>query len=55
MLGVTLLLAADAAEVPLALVALTVNVYSVPAVKPETVIGEDEPVPVAPPGEAVTV
>jgi hypothetical protein len=39
----------------LALVAVTVNVYAVPLVNPETVIGELAPVPVAPPGEAVTV
>ena len=40
-----LLDAADAADVPLAFVAVTVNVYAVDAVRPETVIG-DEPVPV---------
>jgi hypothetical protein len=32
------LLAAEAAPVPIALVAVTVNVYAVPVVKPETVI-----------------
>jgi hypothetical protein len=32
-----------------------VNVYAVPSVKPLTVIGEDEPVPVKPPGDEVTV
>jgi hypothetical protein len=37
------------------LVATTVNVYAVPAVKPETVIGELEPVPVTDPGLDVTV
>jgi hypothetical protein len=37
------------------LVAVTVNVYAVPLVKPETVIGEEEPVPVKPPGLEVTV
>jgi hypothetical protein len=52
--GVTLLEAADAVEVPLALVAVTVNVYAVPFDKPETVIGE-VPVPVNPPGEEVAV
>jgi hypothetical protein len=30
-------------------------VYAVPLLNPLTVIGLDEPVPVAPPGEAVTV
>jgi hypothetical protein len=32
-----------------------VNVYAVPAVNPETVIGLDEPVPVILPGLEVTV
>jgi hypothetical protein len=36
-------------------VAATVNVYAVPLVKPLTVTGEDEPVPVMPPGDEVTV
>ncbi len=45
---------ADAALVPFALVAVTVNVYAVPVVRPETVIGE-VPVPVIPPGEDVAV
>jgi hypothetical protein len=53
--GVTLLLAPDALEVPTAFVAVTVNVYGVPVVKPVTVIGELEPVAVMPPGEDVTV
>jgi hypothetical protein len=52
--GVTELLAALAADVPLALVAVTVKVYAVPLVKPETVIGDD-PVPVRPPGLDVAV
>jgi hypothetical protein len=52
---VTLLLAALAGPVPVAFVAVTVNVYAVPVVKPETVIGEDVPVPVRPPGLEVTV
>ena len=52
--GVTLLEALDESEVPLAFVAVTVNVYAVPFVSPETVIGED-PVPVSPPGEEVAV
>jgi hypothetical protein len=45
----------DAADVPDELVAVTVNVYSVFGVNPDTVIGEDEPVPVKPPGLLVTV
>lgn len=43
-----------AVDVPLAFVAVTVKVYEVPFVKPETVIGDD-PVPVNPPGEDVAV
>jgi hypothetical protein len=39
----------------LALVAVTVNVYAVPLVKPDTVIGLDDPVPVNPPGLDVAV
>jgi hypothetical protein len=46
--------AADAADVPLALVAVTVNVYVVAGASPETVIGE-APVPVIEPGEDVAV
>jgi hypothetical protein len=46
--------AADAGDVPLAFVAVTVNVYEVDPLKPETVIGE-EPVPVIPPGLEVAV
>jgi hypothetical protein len=41
--------------VPDALVAVTVNVYAVLDCKPVTVIGEDDPVPVYPPGDEVTV
>jgi len=54
---VTELDADDAEDVPLAFVAVTVtvNVYAVPPVKPLTVIGDDEPVAVNPPGELVTV
>jgi hypothetical protein len=37
------------------LFAFTVNVYAVPAVNPETVTGDDEPVPVILPGLDVTV
>jgi hypothetical protein len=53
--GLTELEALDAADCPLALVAVTVKVYAVPFDNPLTVIGLDAPVPVAPPGEAVTV
>jgi hypothetical protein len=52
--GVTELDAADAVDVPLALVAVTVNVYAVPLVNPETVIGL-APVPVNDPGDEVAV
>jgi hypothetical protein len=45
----------DGIEVPLVFVAVTVNVYAVEAVNPLTVMGDDEPVPVNPPGELVTV
>jgi len=47
--------AVEADDVPLAFVAVTVNVYAVPAVNPLTVIDDAVPVPVKPPGELVTV
>ena len=47
--------ALDATDVPPELVAVTVNVYGVFEVNPITLIGEDEPVPVKPPGLLVTV
>ena len=53
--GVMALEAPDALPVPALLVAVTVNVYATPLVRPATVIGEPLPVPVAPPGLAVTV
>ena len=53
--GVTELEAADAGPVPALLVAVTVNVYATPFASPVTVIGEPEPVPVAPNGFEVTV
>jgi hypothetical protein len=53
--GVTELLAALAAPVPKILVAVTVNVYAVPLVKPVTVIGDELPVAVIFPGLEVTV
>ena len=53
--GVTLFEAADADPVPTAFVAVTVNVYAVPLVRPITVIGEAPPAPVNPPGLEVTV
>ena len=52
---VTVIDAPEALDVPPELVAVTVNVYAVFAVKPDTVIGEDVPVPVKPPGLLVTV
>ena len=53
--GVTLLDAVEAAPVPIALVAVTVNVYAVPLVSPVTVIGLAAPVAVIEPGLEVTV
>jgi hypothetical protein len=44
-----------AAPVPATLVAVTVNVYAVPLVRPDTMIGDDAPVAVNPPGDDVTV
>ena len=56
-IGVTDADAADAAEVPPAFVAVAVNVYAVPLVRPVTTHDPDAPVivQVAPPGDAVTV
>ena len=45
----------DVVDVPPELVAVTENVYDVFGVNPDTVIGEDVPVPVKPPGLLVTV
>jgi hypothetical protein len=53
--GVTALEAVEATPVPAELVAVTVKVYAVPLVNPVTVIGEELPVPVIPPGLDVTV
>ena len=52
---VTSIDALDETDVPPELVALTVNVYGVFGVNPDTVIGEDVPVPIKPPGLLVTV
>jgi hypothetical protein len=46
---------ADGGPVPTAFVAVTMNVYDVPFVRPVTVIGLLLPTNVAPPGETVTV
>ena len=56
-IGVTDADAADAADVPPAFVAVAVNVYAVPFVRPDTTHDPDAPVivHVAPPGDAVTV
>jgi hypothetical protein len=54
-LGVTAVDAADGLELPAELVATTVKVYAVPLVRPVTVIGDAEPVPVSDPGLEVTV
>jgi hypothetical protein len=53
--GVMLLDADEALPVPALLVAVTVNVYVAPLVKPVTVMGLDEPEPVKAPGLEVTV
>jgi hypothetical protein len=53
--GTIELLVEEAILVPIAFVAVTVNVYVVPFVKPVTVIGDEPPVPVNPPGLEVTV
>jgi hypothetical protein len=56
--GVTLFEAALAGPVPITLVAVTVNVYAVPIVKPVTVIVPEPAwlnVPVSPPGDDVAV
>ena len=45
----------EAVPVATELVAMTVKVYAVPLVSPVTVIGDDAPVAVRPPGEEVTV
>ena len=52
---VTAVDALDDADVPPELVAVTENVYGVFGVNPDTLIGEDVPVPVKPPGLLVTV
>ena len=46
---------AEAAPVPVPLVAVTEHVYEAPLVKPGTVTGEALPVPVIPPGLQVAV
>ena len=55
--GVTALLAAEDGDVPAALVAVTVNVYALPPVRPMTVAVVCAPLTrtLAPPGLAVTV
>ena len=53
--GVALLDAEEASDVPFAFVAVTVNVYAVPLVKPVTVIGEDALDAVMLPGDDLTV
>jgi hypothetical protein len=50
-----LLEAVDAELVPIALVAVTVNVYEVDDSNPVTVNGDEEPEAVNPPGLDVTV
>ena len=47
--------ALDATDVPPELVAVTENVYGVFEANPDTVIGDNVPVPVNPPGLLVTI
>jgi hypothetical protein len=47
--------ALDADDVPPEFVAVIKNVYAVLPINPDTVIGEDIPVPIKPPGLLVTV
>ena len=44
----TNIVALDETDVPAELVAVTVNVYGVFAVNPDTMIGDDEPVAISP-------
>jgi hypothetical protein len=53
--GVTALDAAEGAPVPALFVAVTVNWYAVPLLKPVTKIGLELPVTAMPPGDEVTV
>jgi hypothetical protein len=53
--GVTAEEGADAGPGPNPLLAVTVNVYAVPFAKPLTVIGDEMPDALMPPGEAITV
>lgn len=53
--GVALAEALEEGLVPALFVAVTVNVYAVPLVKPLTPMGLALPVPTLPPGLAVTV
>jgi hypothetical protein len=47
--GVTVFVVADGVLVPIAFVAVTVNVYAWPFVRPVTVIGDEPPYAVKPP------
>jgi hypothetical protein len=53
--GVTEFEAEDDALVPILFVAVTVNIYAVPLVKPVIVIGDEPPVALNPPTLDVTV
>ena len=53
--GVTPGDAEEGAESPIMFVATTVNVYTVPFVRPETVTGDSEVDALKPPGDDVTV
>jgi hypothetical protein len=47
--------AGDGGDAPAALIATTEKLYATPLSNPFTVIGDDAPTPVRPPGVAVTV
>lgn len=53
--GVAVAKTVEESESPTEFVAITRKLYSVPFVRPNTVTGELELDPVAPPGEAITV
>ena len=53
--GVAVTETVEESESPTAFVARTRNVYATPFVRPKTVTGELELVPVNPPGSAITV
>ena len=53
--GVTAFEADEGEPFPTALTAMTVNVYDVPALSPETIMGLETPNAASPPGLAITL